>query len=146
MRLVISFQTADLTGTYAILVTNRLDWSAQRIIAAYLGRWPIETFYQDGKGLLGLDCFAYRMRNAEALQKHWCLVFVAYSFLHLDCLPPAPTKGNLPTKTIGEACRQQAQALIQALLLHVHDQLQQGQSAPDVFARLFAKQGVALVT
>ncbi len=23
---------------------------AQRIIAAYLGRWPIETFYQDGKG------------------------------------------------------------------------------------------------
>ena len=50
VRLVISFQTAALTGTYAILVTNRLDWSAQRIIAAYLGRWPIETFYQDGKG------------------------------------------------------------------------------------------------
>ncbi len=144
VRLVISFQNADLTGTCVILVTNRLDWSAQRIIAAYLGRWPSETFYQDGKGCLGLD--EYRMRNAEAIQKHWCLVFVAYSFLHLDCLPPSPTKGNLPTKTIGEACRQQAQALIQALLLYVHDQLQQGRSAPDVFARLFAKQGVALAT
>ena len=144
VRLVISFQSAELTGTYVVLVTNRLDWSAQRIIAAYLGRWPIETFYQDGKGLLGLD--EYRMRNAEAIQKHWCLVFVAYSFLHLDCLPPSPTKGNLPTKTIGEACRQQTQALIQALMLHVHDQLQQGLPATDVFARLFAKQGVALTT
>lgn len=86
------------------------------------------------------------MRHAEAIQKHGCLVFVAYSFLHLDCLPPSPTKGNLPIKTIGEACRQQAQALIQALILQVHDQLQQGQSATDVFAHLFAKQGVALAT
>jgi len=73
VRLVISFQKADLTGTYVVLVTNRLDWSAQRIIAAYLGRWPIETFYQDGKGLLGL--VEYRMRNAEAIRKHGCLVF-----------------------------------------------------------------------
>jgi len=63
--------------------------------------------------------------------------------LHLDCLPPSPTKDNLTSKTSGEACRQQAQALIQTLLRDVHDQLQQGRSAPDVFARLFAKQGVA---
>ena len=69
-------------------------------------------------------------------------MFVAYSFLHLDCLPPSPSKGNLPTKTIGEACHEQGQALMQALMLQVHDQLQQGQSATDVFARL-AKQGVA---
>ena len=44
----------------------------------------IETFYQDGKMHLGLD--EYRMRNAEAIGKHWCLVFVAYSLLH-TCLP-----------------------------------------------------------
>ena len=44
----------------------------------------METFYQDGKTHLGLD--EYRMRNAEAIGKHWCLVFVAYSLLHLDCL------------------------------------------------------------
>jgi len=146
VRLVISFQKADRTGSYAILVTKRLDWNAERIIAAYLRRWSIGTFYQDGKGFPGLDRFAYRMRNAEAIQKHWCLVFVAYSFLHLDCLSLSLTKGDLPTKTIGEACRQQAQALIQALMLHVHVQLQQGQAATDVFARLFAKQGAALAT
>jgi SRSO17 transposase len=138
VRLVVSFKSAELTGTYVVLVTNRVDWGAQRIIALYLQRWPIETFYQDGKTYLGLD--EYRMRNAEAIQKHWCLVFVAYSFLHLDCLPPSPTKGSLPIKTIGEACRQQAQALMQALILYAHEHLQLGQRVEDIFGYLFAKQ------
>jgi SRSO17 transposase len=138
VRLVVSFKNAELTGTYVVLVTNRADWSAQRIIILYLQRWPIETFYQDGKTSLGLD--EYRMRSAEAIGKHWCLVFVAYSLLHLDCLPPSLTKGSLPVKTIGEACRQQAQALIQALILYAHEQLQRGQQVVDIFATLFAKQ------
>ena len=98
----------------------------------------METFYQDGKGHLGLD--EYHLRNTEAIHKHWCLVFVAYSFLHLDCLPPSPTKGSLPIKTIGEACRQQAQALIQSLILYAHERLQLGQRAEDIFAYVFAKQ------
>jgi hypothetical protein len=138
VRLVISFKSAELTGTYAVLVSNRVDWNAQRIITLYLQRWPIETFYQDSKGHLGLD--TYRMRSTEAIGKHWCLVFVAYSLLHLDCLPPSPTKGSSPLKTIGEACRQQAQALIEALILYAHEQLQRGQQAVDIFATLFAKQ------
>ena len=138
VRLVLSFAKVELTGTAAILVTNRVDWSAQRILALYLQRWPIETFYQDGKMHLGLD--EYRMRNAEAIGKHWCLVFVAYSLLHLDCLPPSLSQGSLPVKTIGEACRQQAQALIEALILYAHEQLQRGQQAVDIFAALFAKQ------
>src|SRR6266704_3290141 len=144
VRLVVSFKNAELTGTYAVLVTNRVDWGAQRIITLYLQRWPIETFYQDGKGHLGLD--EYRMRNAEAIQKHWCLVFVAYSFLHLDCLPSSPTKGSVPAKTIGDACRQQAQALMQALILYAHEQLQLGQRAEDLFGYLFAKQQTVMAT
>jgi DDE superfamily endonuclease len=142
VRLVLSFEKAELTGTYAVLVTNRVDWRAQRIIALYLQRWPIETFYQDSKAYLGLD--EYRMRNAEAIGKHWCLVFVAYSFLHLDCLPSSLTKGSLPIKTIGEACRQQAQALMQALILYAHERLQLGQRVEDLFASLFAKQQTAI--
>ncbi len=55
VRLVISFENQDLTGTSAVLVSNRTDWSAQKIIATYLQRGPMETFYQDGKGHLGLD-------------------------------------------------------------------------------------------
>ena len=147
MRLVISFGNPELTGTYAVLVTNRRDWTAKKILCKYLQRWPIETFYQDGKGHLGLA--AYRMRTAEAIKKHWCLVFVAYSLAHLECLPTVPETGTgklpaCPIKTIGEACRQQAQALIEALILQAHEQLQQGQQAKDVFAHLFAKQQVLL--
>lgn len=144
VRLVVSFKSAELTGTYVVLVTNRVDWSAQRIIALYLQRWPIETFYQDGKTHLGLN--EYRMRNAEAIGKHWCLVFVAYSLVHLDCLPPSPTKSRSPLKTIGEACRQQAQALVQALILYAHERLQLGQRAEDIFAYLFAKQQTVMAT
>jgi len=115
VRLVVSCAKADLTGTSAVLVTNRVDWHAPRIIPLSWQRWPIEPFSQDGKTSLGVD--ASRLRNAEAIGKHWCLVFVAYSFLPVDCLPLSPTKGSFPIKTIGEACRQQAQALMQALIL-----------------------------
>jgi len=144
VRLVISYENAALTGTYVVLVTNRTDWNAQRIIATYLGRWPIETFYQDGKEHLGRD--EYLMRNAKAIGKHWCLVFVAYSLLHLDCLSPSLAKGRLPRKTIGEACRQQAQALIEQLILFVHERLQQGQEMEVIFAHLFAKQRPHMAT
>lgn len=144
VRIVVSFEQAEVTGRYVVLITNRLDWSAHKIIATYLLRWPTETFYQDGKGQLGLA--DYRMRSAEAIGKHWCLVFVAYSFLHLACLAPSPAKGSVPIKTIGEACRQQAQALLQKLLLYVHDQLLGGAKIGDVFAKVFAKQGVVLIT
>ena len=36
VRRVLSCESAELTETYAVLVTNRVDWSAQRIIALYL--------------------------------------------------------------------------------------------------------------
>lgn len=70
---------------------------------------------------------------------------MAYSILHLDSLPPPSTtdKGQRPTtpsKTIGEVCRQQGQALIERLILFAHDLLEQGTAAAEVFRRLFAKQ------
>ena len=80
------------------------------------------------------------MRDAKAIQKHWCLVFVAYSLLHLDCLPASLKQSRLPIKTIGEACRQQAQSLIEALILYASRQLEQGRNANDLFTYLFAKQ------
>ena len=144
VRLVISFQHADLSGGYVVLVTNQRDWSAARIIATYLWRWPTETFYQDSKGHLGLD--TYRMRSAEAIEKHWCLVFVAYSFLHLACLLPPLVRRSVPLKTIGEVCRQQAEALIQSLILHAHERLLHGVPIEDLVATLFAKQRSVVCT
>jgi len=66
------------------------------------------------------------MRDAKAVQKYWCLVFVAYSLLHLNCLPTLLKQSRLPIITIGEACRQQAQSLIEALTLYASQQLEQG--------------------
>jgi hypothetical protein len=139
VRIVVSFEHESLTGRSVVLVTNRVDWSAAKIIGLYLQRWPTETFYQDGKGQLGFD--AYRMRSTEAIGKHWCLVFVAYSLLHLTCLPAGPDRTKGLMQTIGDACRQQGRALIQRLLLFVHDQLSHGATADHVFTQLFAKQG-----
>ena len=75
VRLVVSFAKAALTGTSAVVVSNRVAWSAQRISALSWPRWPIDTLYQDGKGHLGLD--EYRMRHAAAIGQHGCLVCVS---------------------------------------------------------------------
>jgi DDE superfamily endonuclease len=144
VRIVVSFEHETLTGRYVVLVTNRGDWSAAKIIGLYLQRWPTETFYQDSKGQLGFN--EYRMRSAEAIGKHWCLVFVAYSLLHLTCLPAVPDRTKGLIQTIGDACRQQGRVLLQKLLLFVHEQLSDGATAEHVFAQLFAKQrGMVLV-
>jgi DDE superfamily endonuclease len=138
VRIVVSCEHESLTGRSVVLVTNRVDWSAAKIIGLYLQRWPTETFYQDSKGPLGFN--AYRMRSAEAIGKHWCLVFVAYSLWHLTCLPAVPDRTKGLIHTMGDACRQQGRALLQRLLVFVHDQLSQGLTADHVFAQLFAKQ------
>jgi hypothetical protein len=138
VRIVVSFEQESLTGRSVVLVTNRVDWSAAKIISLYWQRWPTETFYQDGKGHLGFN--EYRMRSAEAIGKHWCLVFVAYSLLHLTCLPAVPDRTKGLIQTIGDACRQQGRVLLQRLLLFVHDQLSQGARIDQVFAQVFAKQ------
>jgi hypothetical protein len=144
VRIVVSFENEQVTGRYVVLVTNRVDWNAAKIIGLYLQRWPTETFYQDGKGHLGFN--EYRMRSAEAIGKHWCLVFVAYSLLHLTCLPAVPDRTKGLIQTIGDACRQQGRALLQKLLLFVHEQLSDGATADHVFAQLCAKQrGMVLV-
>jgi len=144
VRIVVSFENEQVTGRYVVLVTNRVDWNAAKIIGLYLQRWPTETFYQDGKGHLGFN--EYRMRSAEAIGKHWCLIFVAYSLLHLTCLPAVPDRTKGLIQTIGDACRQQGRALLQKLLLFVHEQLSDGATADHVFAQLFAKQrGMVLV-
>ncbi|MGH8068010.1 MAG: IS701 family transposase [Candidatus Entotheonellia bacterium] len=138
VRVVMSFEDEALTGRSVVLVTNRVDWSAAKIIGLYLHRWPTETFDQDSKGHLGFN--AYRMRSAEAIGNQWCRVFVAYSLVHLTCLPAGPDRTQGLMHTIGDACRQQGRALIQNLLVFVHDRLSQSLTIDHVFAGLFAKQ------
>ena len=144
VRIVVSFEHEPLTGRYVVLVTNRVDWNAAKIVSLYLQRWPTETFYQDSKGQLGFN--ESRMRSAEAIGKHWCLVFVAYSLLHLTCLPAGPDRTKGLIQTIGDACRQQGRAVLQKLLVFVHERLSPGVPIDQVCGQLFAKQpGAVLV-
>lgn len=126
VRLVISFNNEKLEGTCCILATNRTDWEAKKIISSYLKRWPIETFYRDGKQYLGFG--DYQMRKMEAIKKHWYLVFLSYSLLHLDILHSSHMKEKDRPQTIGEACHYQAQSLVKSLVLWVHRQLSKGVS------------------
>jgi hypothetical protein len=104
----------------------------------------METFDQDSKGLFGFN--EYRMRSSEAIGRHGYLVFVAYSLLHLTCLPVGSDRTKGLVHTMGDACRHQGRALLQQLLLFVHEQLSDGATADHVFAQLFAKQrGMVLV-
>jgi SRSO17 transposase len=47
-------------------------------------RWPVEQFYEDGKGECGLDHF--QGRSWEGLHRHLALVMLAYTFLMLYSL------------------------------------------------------------
>jgi hypothetical protein len=144
VRIVVSFEHESLTGRSVVLVTNRADWSAAKTISLSVHRWPTETFYQDSQGHLGFN--DYRMRSTEAIGKHWCVVFVAYALLHLTCLPTVPDRTKGLIHTSGDACRQQGRALLQKLLVFVHEQLSHGTTADHVFEQLFAKQrGMVLV-
>jgi DDE superfamily endonuclease len=42
VRIVVSFEHEQMTGRSLVLVTNRVDWSAAKIISLYLQRWPTE--------------------------------------------------------------------------------------------------------
>jgi hypothetical protein len=142
VRLVVRCQNVALPGPSAVLVRHRADGTVPRLLTRSRQRWPMATFAQDSQGPLGLD--ASRLRNAAARHKHWCLVCVASAFWPLDGLPSSPTQGSVPVKTIGEACRQHAQALLEGLLLEAHTCLELGQRAEDCFTSLCAKPSMVM--
>jgi hypothetical protein len=143
VRIVVSFEHESLTGRQVVLVTNRVDWSAATIIRRSLQRWPTETFEQDSQGHRG--CNEYRMRSAEAMGKHWCLVCVAYSLWPLTCLPAGPDRTRGLLQTMGDACRQQGRAWLQKPVVFVHERLSHGVTIDQLFGQLFAKQRGAIL-
>jgi hypothetical protein len=138
VRTVVSFAHEALSGRPMGLVTNRVDGSAATISGLDSQRWPTATCYQDCKGQVGVS--ESRRRSPEALGRHWGLVFVAHSLLHLTCLPPVPDRTKGLIHTMGDACRHQGRALLQQLPVVVPDQWSHGAPPDDVLARLCAKQ------
>ncbi|MBK8432741.1 MAG: hypothetical protein IPL28_16225 [Chloroflexi bacterium] len=142
VRLVISFDNPQLEGNFVILLSNRLDWSAELIVQTYLLRWPIETFYQDSKGQLGwMNIVTNRRSLSKTLVSGLLWLILFYTCIALNC----HTKKGLvlPLKTIGEVCRHPVKHWFRLSSLWFMSFLIQVNLSDEVFRLLFAKQGVS---
>src|SRR6266850_112897 len=138
VRLVISFDNKKCEGNYAILITRQIHWEAKRIILTYCCRFQIEVFYKDAKQQLGFS--DYQCRKEPAIEKHWYMVFCAYSLLKLDMLQaPVYQTWQRKLKTIGVAVRRQAQSVIEKLILSAHKMLSNETDPQALFNFLFGK-------
>jgi hypothetical protein len=88
-----------------ILVTNRTQWEATRVVRTYRHRWTgTETFHRDGKQQLGMgDC---QLRDGEGQTRHMYLVMLAYTLLVQQLRQGHAYEWAFrKLTTIGEACR-----------------------------------------
>jgi hypothetical protein len=105
VRILIIWRKQHDSEPCIILVTNRIQWEASRIVRAYRHRWTgTETFHRDGKQQLGMgDC---QLRDGEGQTRHMYLVMLAYSLLMKQLRQShAYEWAYQQLTTIGEACR-----------------------------------------
>jgi hypothetical protein len=105
VRILILWKHRHSKQPAKILVTNRLQWEAMRIVKGYRQRWTgTETFHRDGKQELGMgDC---QLRSGQGQTRHMHLVMLAYSLLVRQLRQKrALTWALHKLTTIGEACR-----------------------------------------
>ncbi len=78
-RLVIVHEKSDLSDAPRFLLTDALHWDASRVFNTWSYRWPVETFHEFSKQLVGFE--SAQLRNEEAVKRHFCLSCVAQSAL-----------------------------------------------------------------
>lgn len=93
-------------------ILSDIDMDVMGVILTYDERHRIDEFYRDSKQTLGLG--EYMVRDIRASNRHWRLVFVAYTLLILL----KKTK-NL-VKTVGEMCDWIREKCIESLLSMVY--------------------------
>ncbi len=74
-RLVMVHETPDLSDAPRFLLTDALHWDASRTFSTWSFRWPVETFHEFSKQLVGFE--DAQLRNEEAYHSHFCLSCVA---------------------------------------------------------------------
>jgi hypothetical protein len=136
VRLVICSDKAPGEGRCAVLVTGQLHWEANKIVTIYMNRWSREVFYKDAKQALGFS--DDQCRSETAIEKHWYLVFCAYSLLKLSVMSaPLYENWERQLKTIGVALRQQVRSVIEPLIVACHRLLACGRNPQQVLNLLF---------
>ena len=101
VRLVVSREEDG----FHFYVSNRVDWSVRRVVAAYRRRQSVEVYIRDVKQNLGLG--EYQARRGRGAIIHWHLVITAYTLLALLRRSLVSADGWLRRflRTIGDVCR-----------------------------------------
>ena len=136
-RIVISYNNKELKGEPKLLVANRKDWEAKKIVQAFSWRWTIEPCHRDAKQHLGLeDC---QLRSPKGIKRHWYLVFLAHTLLS-QCVKQSilVKRAKSQLNTIGERCRQASHELLRSLVYWVQKELTVNSSPEVVFQLLVA--------
>ena len=134
VRIVATFEEKEgvIEKYPTVLVTNRTDWDVTKIIKKYTFRWSIETFFRDSKQSLGFE--DYQLRSIDAVERHLCLVNLAYSLLELQRVESdLLTKVANQLTTIGEQARNVANDILRSLVLWVYDQSKQTKNPDHIY-------------
>lgn len=134
VRVVSTFEEKDgeLEKYPTVLVTNRTDWDVTKIIKSYTLRWSIETFFRDSKQSLGFE--DYQLRSIDAVERHLCLVNLAYSLLELQRVESRLlTKVANQLTTIGDQARSVGNDILRSLVLWVYDQTKKTKNPEHIY-------------
>lgn len=132
IRILALFENKNFSKDPRILATNKLNWTSPRkIYKAYSYRWSQETFYRDSKQNLGLE--DYQLRSIKAIQKHWCLVEVAYSFLTIAKINSCFLEKVVnQISTLGQAAQVATNELLRSFVYWIHKQLAASNNDPEL--------------
>ena len=113
---------------FCILCTD-VELEDSKIIAYYLVRWDIETSYRYFKERLGFD--HYQVRSLEAIQRFWCAVYMAYTYLELY-----RAENKVRFRNLGEAIDAYRQGNARRLIKFAYEAALNGQPLPSVYRNL----------
>lgn len=84
-----------------IYVTNHISYSAEDVLKKYALRWRIECIFRDLKENVAFD--HYQVRSIKAINRHWHLASLAFTFLMVCKLNGTFSKiFHQKPKTVGE--------------------------------------------
>jgi hypothetical protein len=131
VRILILWQQREDEQARIMLVTNRVQWEASRIVRAYRHRWTgTETFHRDGKQQLGMgDC---QLRDGEGQTRHMHLVMLAYSLLMRQLRQGHAYEWAFQKlTTIGQACRAILRETLRQTLTWAIERAKEGNWSPE---------------
>lgn len=129
VRILISYDNEEFSGTPAFFATDQIRWEGTRIIRTYSKRWNIETFFKDSKQNLGLE--DYQLRDLWGIKRHWYLIFLAYSLL-VSGMFGISEKPRRESSTLGELITKTTRDVFAKLVDWVTSELNQGRNQEDL--------------